>query len=161
MLGGIVAVVVAAAVAYAVLGPRSQNDSPSSSAPVVRSLAAFESCLDNQGVLTPSAETNDAMLRPAALACKTYVPLIASSRNPVAATQKALDQCLQDAQSKLRGSAGSLGGIGGVASAAVAQANARSARASFQKASAVCRAQSFDEPGGDIGAPGPAPTPVA
>src|SRR5579871_993828 len=42
-----------------------------------RTISAFESCLKDQGVLTSSAESNDALLRQAAVACKGHVPLLA------------------------------------------------------------------------------------
>jgi hypothetical protein len=111
-VGGIVALLVAAGIAFAVLGPRSHHHS-TADATVVRSLTTFESCLKDQGVLTPSAESNDAMLRPAAAACRAYVPLAPGSRDPSAAAQRQLDECLQTAQTKLRNSASSLGSVGG------------------------------------------------
>jgi hypothetical protein len=156
VIGGIVIVVVAAGIAFALLDPRAHHSSTPSGP--VRSLAAFESCLDNQGVLIPSAETNDAMLRPAALACRSYVPPLGKARDPVAAAQKEYQACAQAAESKLRSSRSSVVGIGGIAS----PGNISSARAAFQKAAAVCRAESFDEPGAGSGDDGGIPSgPVA
>jgi hypothetical protein len=146
VIGGIVLAAIVAGVAFALLDQRPRNPSTASSAPV-RSLAAFTSCLKSQGVLIPSAEFNDAMLRPAAVACRTYVPLVGASKDPAAAAQNLYEACQQDAQSKLR-KAQFGGGIGGPASGLVNLANASSARAAYQQDTAVCRAQSFDEPGG-------------
>jgi hypothetical protein len=142
LIGGIVAVVAAVGIAFALLDPRPHHSS-GPSAPV-RSLAAFEACLNDQGVLIPSAETNDAMLRPAALACRSHVPLLGRSHDPVAAAEKAYQACAEAAQSKLRSSQSSFGAIGSI----VSPGSFASARASYEKATAVCRAQSFDEAGG-------------
>jgi hypothetical protein len=163
VIGGIVCLAVAAGVAFALLDPRAHHSS-GPSAPI-RSLAAFVSCLKNQNVLIPSAETNDAMLRPAALACRAFVPLPGKSKDPVAAAQAAFEACLENARSKLQsgfggaGGVGGIGGIGGIASAG----NASSSRAAYEQATAVCRAESFDLPGGGGGEtpPEPAPTSVA
>jgi hypothetical protein len=156
VIGGVVLLVVAAGIAFAVLDPRAHH-SAAPSAPV-RSLSTFTSCLKKQGVLIPSAEFNDAMLRPAAHTCRGYVPLLGKSRNPVAAAQKAYTACQQDAQSKLRRSLNP--GIGGIAAIASA-ASASSSRAAYQQATAVCRAESFDEPGGGEGTTEPPPASVA
>src|SRR5579871_2297251 len=77
-IGAIVVVVAAAGIGFALLNPRAHH-STGPSVPV-RSLAAFTSCLKQQGVLIPSAEFNDAMLRPAAIACRASVPLLGNSR---------------------------------------------------------------------------------
>jgi hypothetical protein len=156
VIGGIVLVVVAAGIGFALLNPRAHH-SAGPSVPV-RSLAAFTSCLKQQGVLIPSAEFNDAMLRPAAVACRASVPLVGNSRHPVAAAEKAYAACEQTAESKLRQSLTS--GIGGIAAIAGA-GNVSSSRAAYQQANAVCRAESFDEPGGGESLPGASPTSLA
>ncbi len=147
VIGGVVLAAIVGGVAFALLNQRPRDPSSTSSAPV-RSLTAFASCLKGQGVLIPSAEFNDAMLRPAAAACRTYVPLVGESKDPVAAAQTLYENCQQEAESKLRSAEFGGGGVGGPASALVNLANASAARAAFQQATAVCRAQSFDEPGG-------------
>ena len=133
LLGTIVPVVAVAAVLIALFVHRAHHPA----AVAGRSVAAFQSCLRNQGVLTPSAETNDAMLRQAALACRSHVPALAPGGDRAAAAQQALQQCLQAATQHFRSGfvPGRFGGGGG-------------ARQSYESATALCRAQAFAEPGG-------------
>ena len=143
LFGTIVPVVAVAAVLIALFDHRSHH-------PAVvqgRSAAAFESCLQDQGALTPSAETNDALLRQAALACRRHVPALAPGGDRVAAAQQALQQCLQAATQHFRSdfAPGRFGGGG--------------ARQSFNSATALCRARAFAEPGG--GQTEPTPTAIA
>jgi hypothetical protein len=111
-----------------------------------RSLPAFQSCLKGQGVLTASAESNDALLRQAAVACKAHVPLLDKGLDPVTAAQKQLDACMQAASQKLRTGAVRIGPI-----------FVPPSRQAFEDAQATCRAESMVSGGSDT-TPGVAPS---
>ena len=74
VLGTIVPIAVIAMLVLALVTHKSHSKAPA------RSLAAFQSCLGDQGVMTSSAESNDALLRQAAIACRAHVPLLADGR---------------------------------------------------------------------------------
>jgi hypothetical protein len=140
IFGTIVPVVVGVGLAVALFHPESHH---SSDALAGRSSAAFLACLSDQGVLTPSAEGNDAMLQQAAVACRGHVPIVGKTAADV---QQALNECLQSAQSQGRTS--------------LRPFRSGPGRSSFERAQAICRAQAFAEPAGSPGS-GQAPVSIA
>jgi hypothetical protein len=111
-----------------------------------RSLSAFETCLKGQGVLTASAESNDALLRQAAVACLDHVPQLDKSADPVKAAQQQLEACMQAASQKLRSAPVRIGPI-----------FVPPSRQAYEDAQATCRAESMVSGGTDT-TPGVAPS---
>ena len=99
VLGTIVPIAVIAMLVLALVTHKSHSKAPA------RSLAAFQSCLGDQGVMTSSAESNDALLRQAAIACRAHVPLLPTGVDETRAAQQQLENCQKAAASKLRNSA--------------------------------------------------------
>ena len=142
LVGTVVPVVAVAAVLVALLDHRAHH----ATVVVGRSSAAFTACLDAQGVLVPSAESNDALLRQAAFACRGHAPALAPG-NRAAVAQQVLQRCLQAAGSHVRDGfrPGPFGG--------------GPDRQAYESATAICRAQAFAEAG--AGASQTAPTAIA
>ena len=143
LVGTVVPVVAVAAVLVTLLDHRAHHQA---TVVVGRSAAAFTACLSEQGVLTPSAESNDALLREAAFACRRHVPALAPG-DRAAVAQQALQRCLQAAGSHVRDGfrPGPFGGGPG--------------RQAYESATAICRAQAFAQAG--AGASPAAPTAIA
>jgi hypothetical protein len=132
VLGTIVPIAVVAMLVLALVTHKSHSANTSG-----RSLAAFQSCLGEQGVMTSSAESNDALLRQAAIACKSHVPPLARGVDEAKAVQQELDDCMRAAQSKLRRTVVPIGPFAGPPS-----------RRAYENASATCRAESMVASGG-------------
>jgi hypothetical protein len=132
VLGTILPIAVIAMLVLALVTHKSHSANGSE-----RSLAAFQSCLGDQGVMTSSAESNDALLRQAAIACKRHVPLLAKGVDETKAIQQELEDCMNAAQAKLRRVAVPIGPFAG-----------RPSRQAYENASATCRAESMVASGG-------------
>jgi hypothetical protein len=146
VLGTIVPVILVAALVIGLVSHRSS--SPTSG----RSLAAFESCLKDQGALVSSAESNDALLRQAAVACRSHVPLLPRTADREAAAERALQGCMKAASAKLRsGPNVRIGPFGG----------GPPSRRAYENAVATCQAESYAEPGGNTGTSGQSSPSVA
>ncbi len=126
VLGTIVPIAVIAMLVLALVTHKSHSQA------AARSLAAFQSCLGSQGVLTSSAESNDALLRQAALACRAHVPLLAKGVDQTRAAQQELDACQRAASAKLQSAARQVSPLLG-----------RPSRQGYENAVATCRAESM------------------
>ncbi len=126
VLGTIVPIAVVAMLVLALVTHKSHSASSG------RSLAAFQSCLGNQGVMTSSAESNDALLRQAAVACRTHVPLLPKGVDQTKAAEQELEACQQAASAKLQSSVGRISPFLGPPS-----------RQGYENAVATCRAESM------------------
>jgi hypothetical protein len=98
-----------------------------------RSVAAFESCMKDQGATSPTERSNSRLLQEDAQACRTHLPrgmAVPSYQPPTGAdqeTQRAFAECVQAATANI--SRSRLGGpFGG-----------SSARDAFRNAIATCR----------------------
>jgi hypothetical protein len=131
-LGTVVPIAVIAMLVLALVTHKSHSASTSG-----RSLASFQSCLGDQGVLTSSAESNDALLRQAAVACKTHVPLLPKDVDQVKAAQQELESCQNAASRKLRS-----------ATRVVSPFLGPPSRQGYENAVATCRAESMVLSGG-------------
>jgi hypothetical protein len=138
VLGTIVPLALLAALVAGLVSQRSHSSTSG------RSLEAFESCLKDQGALVSSAESNDALLRQAALACRSHVPLLPRTADPQAAASQELQQCMKAASAKLRSGPGFRFGPFGAGPPS---------RRGYENAVATCQAESFVRPG----APGVTP----
>ena len=126
VLGTIVPIAVIAMLVLALVTHKSHSKAPA------RSLAAFQSCLGDQGVMTSSAESNDALLRQAAIACRAHVPLLADGRRRDEGRSAAAQDCQNAASSKLRNSVQRISPLLG-----------RPSRQGYENAVATCRAESM------------------
>src|SRR5579862_6160436 len=126
VLGTIVPIAVIAMLVLALVTHKSHSKAPA------RSLAAFQSCLGDQGVMTSSAESNDALLRQAAIACRGHVPLLPTGVDETRAAQQQLQDCQNAASAKLRNSAQRISPFLGPPS-----------RQGYENAIATCRAESM------------------
>ena len=82
--------------------------------------------------MTSSAESNDALLRQAALACRAHVPLLPTGVDETRAAQQQLEACQRAASAKLRSSARRISPFLGPPS-----------RQGYENAIATCRAESM------------------
>ncbi len=145
VLGTIVPVVLVAALVAGLVSQRSHSSASG------RSLVAFQDCLKGQGVLVSSAESNDALLRQAAVACRNHVPALPKTADPQAAAAQAMQQCMNAASAKLRSTANVRPGPFG---------GGPPSRQAYERAVATCRAEAFAEPDA-TGTPGSPSSPVS